>query len=205
MATHQCRQPRRSAAAQPDQATFRPVRLAASLATLLLLAACTSDTAASNDPPAATPTLSAVSPITVDPVAAAEQAALEAYRGMWDAYTSAGRPPAANPDDAALERYATGDALQVLRRGLTSMRDQGLVSDGSMKLSPEVTSLAPASSPTSAQVTDCADTSDAARVRADGEPFDDEPGGRRLIVADLENSGGEWKVTSFGVRETGSC
>ena len=85
------------------------------------------------------------------------------------------------------------------------MRDQGLVSDGNMKLSPEVTSLDPASSPTSAQVTDCADTSETARVRADGEPFDDEPGGRRLVVADLENSGGEWKVTSFGVRETGSC
>jgi hypothetical protein len=151
------------------------------------------------------PTDVPVSSTPADPVAAAEQAALEAYRGMWDVYTLAGRPPEANPDEPQLARYATGDALEVLMRGLMSMRDQGLVTEGSMLLAPEVTNLSPASLPTGVQVTDCADTSDAARVRADGRPFEDEPGGRRLIVADVEDTGEGWKVTSFGVRDAGSC
>lgn len=175
------------------------------LVAVLALLGCNPAGTQPPEPPDSTPTVPAGSPSPVDPVAAAEQAVLETYRAMWDVYTQAGRPPVANPDDPRLERYATGDALRVLVRGLTSMRNQGLVTAGEMVLSPRVTQLAPESSPTSAQVTDCADTADALRVRADGEPFEDEPGGQRLIVADLEDTGDGWKVTAFGVRETGSC
>jgi len=140
------------------------------------------------------------------PAEAAEQAALAAYRGMWAAYDSAGQPPEADPDYPVLERYATGDALETLVAGLTSIRQAGLVLDGEVVYSPTVTELSPPSAPNMARVEDCADSTSAARVRADGEPFEDEPGGRRRIVADVEVvDGGIWKVTGFAVREVGSC
>ena len=178
------------------------LRLSAAATAAVLIAGCVPDTAPPTGP-LASPLPQMPSP--QDATARAEAAVLEAYRGMWEAYTVASRRPQADPGDPTLGRYATGDALDVLRRGLTAMRDQGLVTQGSMRLSPEVTDVTPASSPTRAQVSDCADTRDAVRVRADGEPFEDEPGGRRLIVADLEKTDGGWKVTSFGIRAVGSC
>jgi hypothetical protein len=142
----------------------------------------------------------------VDPVAVAEQAALEAYRCMWAAYDAAGRAPAANPDDDRLEQCATGDALQALVRGLTSMRDDGRVIDGEVALSPEVMLLEPEDSPVRAQVRDCGDSTNWLTVDLDTGEVTDDPRGRRLIVADLEDvGGGVWKVTLFGVREIGSC
>ena len=206
MATGRRRQPRRHGALMPTQATLRRVCLAAPLAILLLLAACTSDTEAPNDPPETTPTGAAVSPTPVDPVAAAEQAALEAYRCMWAAYDAAGRAPAANPEDDRLEQCATGDALGALVRGLTSMRDDGRVIEGEVVLSPQVVSLEPEDSPVRAQVRDCGDSTNWLTVYLDTGEITDDPRGRQLVVADLEDvGGGTWKVTSFGVREIGSC
>jgi hypothetical protein len=142
----------------------------------------------------------------VDAVAAAEQAVLDAYRGMWRAYRQAGRPPAADPDYPELEWYAAGDALAVLTGGLADYRDQGLVFSGAPVLWPQVAELSPPDDPVGATVEDCADSSGFEAVRADGGRYEDEPGGRRLITAEVENVGeGIWKVTGFAVREVGSC
>jgi hypothetical protein len=142
----------------------------------------------------------------VDPVAAAERAALGAYRCMWAAYDAAGRAPAADPDDDRLERCASGDALQALVAGLTSMRDDRRVIEGEVVLSPEVVRLEPQGSPTSARVRDCGDSTNWLTVYLETGEVTDDPRGRQLIVADLEDvGGGMWKVTSFGVREVGSC
>jgi hypothetical protein len=185
--------------------------LAATLVAAVMLAGCGSDgqgspePTAGSTPGAVTPAASA-SPVPVDPVAAAEQAVLAAYRGMWQAYQQAGQPPQADPDHPDLERYAAGDALAVLTDGLTDYRDQGLVFSGAPVLSPEVAELSPPDDPAEATVEDCSDSSGFEVVRADGGPYEDEPGGRRLITAEVEKVGeGTWKVTSFAVREVGSC
>jgi hypothetical protein len=135
-----------------------------------------------------------------------EQAAvLVAYRCMWEAYDRAGRAPQADPDDPRLADCADGEALRGLRQGLDSMREQGLVIEGEFALAGDVTELDLAAVPARASVRDCGDSSDWRRVRADGQAFEDTPGGRRLIVADLQRVEGRWKVTSFGVREIGTC
>lgn len=182
------------------------------LVAALVVAGCGSDGGGSSEPTAGSSTGAAPTPaasesaVAVDPVAAAERAVLAAYRGMWAAYQRAGQPPTADPDRPGLRRYAAGDALGVLTDGLTGYREDGLVFTGEVVLSPEVTDLWPADDPVQATVQDCADSSGSQVVRADGEPYEDEPGGRRLITADVEDVGeGTWKVTSFAVQPVGSC
>jgi hypothetical protein len=166
------------------------------------LGACGGGGEPAEDPPATTPPAARSSVDRID----AEPAVLAAYTGMWEAYDSAGQPPAADPDSPELARYAAGSALNALVDGLVSMSGAGLAFEGQVVFAPEVVDLSPASVPTRARVEDCADSSGSARVRVDGAPFEDEPGGFRRIAADLERSGdGAWKVTSFAVLEVGSC
>lgn len=181
-------------------------------ALVVALAGCGSDDDGSPEPTAGSPAgavppaTAPASPVPVDPAAAAEQAVLDAYRGMWRAYQQAGQPPQADPDHPDLERYAGGDALGVLTDGLAGYREDGLVFNGEVVLSPEVTDLSPANDPVEATVEDCADSSESQVVRADGRPYEDEPGGRRAITADVEDVGeGTWKVISFAVQPVGSC
>jgi hypothetical protein len=54
-------------------------------------------------------------------------------------------------------------------------------------------------------IEDCIDTNATSRYKANGEPFNDSPGGRRLVFADVELHDGVWKVFSLAVREVGSC
>ncbi|MPZ28584.1 MAG: amidohydrolase family protein [Micromonosporaceae bacterium] len=171
----------------------------------LALAGCTSNGAEPSEPAQGSPPLQASTPAG-DPVVEAEQAALAVYRGMWQAYTEAGGPPEADPDGPGLGAHAASDALRVLVDGVTALRDQGLVTAGEVVLNPVVVELSPEESPARARIEDCADTSGSSRVRADGEPFEDEPGGRRLVIATVEvTSGGVWKVVDFAVRRVGSC
>jgi hypothetical protein len=142
----------------------------------------------------------------VDPVAAAEHAVLEAYRGMWAAYDAAGRAPEANPDDEGLATFATDDALQLLIDGLTSMREDGLVIDGAVDLNPVVVDLSPTGSPNEARIEDCGDSTKWLTVRLDTGEVTDDPRGRQLVIAQVRDVGsGVWKVVSFAVREVGSC
>lgn len=184
----------------------RRLLLAAGFLAAIALPGCTSDSTPPGDPTSPPPTPSAPSPSPQDAATRAELAALEAYRGMWAAFDQAGRAPQANPDDQRLAQYATGDALRVLVNGLASMRDDGLVADGDVVLSPVVIELSPTTAPTEARIEDCADTSNSSLIRADGSPHEDEPGGRRTVTAVVEDTGGGiWKVTNFAVRQVGTC
>ena len=177
------------------------------LAVLLVSSACTAGDAREAET-AGSPTAKLDAPATTpaDPVEAAERAAIDAYLGMWAAYDAAGSPPSADPADPRLEQYAADGALEGLRSGLTSMKEGGLVIEGDALFYPAVAEIGPAGTPTYAQIEDCADTTNSSRVRADGQPFEDEPGGRRRIVADLERSAdGTWRVVDFAVLEVGSC
>jgi hypothetical protein len=180
----------------------RSVAVAAAATAAVALGACDGDDEPAGDPPAATPPVEQ----SVDRAEVAGRGALAAYTGMWAAYDAAGRPPAADPNSPELARYADGSALDALVNGLVSMSQSGLVFEGQVVFAPEVVNLSLASVPTRARIEDCADSSGSVRVRADGEPFEDEPGGLRRIFADLEQTGeGVWKVMSFAVLEVGSC
>lgn len=178
------------------------------LAVLGALGACSGD---SSSEPGATgsPTSPAAtapsSPTPVlDPVEAAEDAALEAYRGMWDAYVEAISIP--DPELPALARFAADDALTVLVDGLEQVERDGLAGRGDVVLDPQVDELSPPDAPTSAEVTDCVDTSDTEVYRRDGEPYHDTPGGLRRAEAAVQEVGSStWKVVGFALYEVGSC
>ena len=153
-------------------------------------------------PPPPTPALSP-SP-SPDPLEAAEQAALDAYRGMWSAYVEASRIP--DPEHPDLARHATADALQVLENGLETIANNGLASRGDVALDPRVTEVQPVDQPTAATISDCVDTSDTELYRTSGEPYQDTPGGPRLAEATVEDlGGGDWKVTGFALYGVGTC
>lgn len=178
------------------------------LAMLVAVGACTGD---SSSEPAATgtptpPAASAPSSPTpvLDPVEAAEEAALEAYRGMWDAYVEAISIP--DPELPALMRFAADDAFTVLVDGLEQVERDGLAGRGDVVLDPQVNELSPPDAPTTAEITDCVDTSDTELYRRDGEPYHDTPGGLRRAEATVrEVDSSTWKVVGFALYEVGSC
>jgi len=135
----------------------------------------------------------------------AVQAADRAYRGMWDAYMRVLTDP--DPANPELARYAAGEALKALSNGVREVKDQGLKGEGKFVLSPQVTDVTPASSPSKIAIHDCLNDSEAHIVRASpGPAYSDKPGGLRLCLATVQRQGdGSWKVTSFGLREVGTC
>ena len=148
-----------------------------------------------------TAALSAPSP---DSRATAQLRALGAYRGMWHAYAVAGTT--ANPDSRELARYAAGNALRALRKALQDNADRGVVSRGEPVLQPVVDQLKPEDRPLEVRIRDCIDTTNWLLYKENGEPVNDAPGGRRLVIATVKDvSSGVWKVTSFGAGEVGSC
>jgi hypothetical protein len=178
------------------------------LALVSLLVACTACTQGKVKPGSSrSPSLVAPSPSAVptDPSVAAVQNAVAAYRGMWQAYDKAIKVPEPNSPD--LVRYATGNALQTLVSGLNSVKDRGLKGTGEVALSPQVTEVAPANTPTKVSIRDCFDDGGTHLVRASpGPPYNDTPGGRRLCLATVERqTDGTWKVTGFGLRSVGTC
>lgn len=139
------------------------------------------------------------------PADAGKLHALAAYRGMWEGFVAA----AATSDwqSPELGRYATGLALSTLSRGLYADHYNGLVSKGSPTHDAQVSSVEPPADPVKVIVSDCSDSTNALKYRADnGQPADDGVGGRRLIKATVEKqSDGSWKVSDFGVQGVGTC
>jgi hypothetical protein len=128
---------------------------------------------------------------------------LDTYLGMQRAFDTASET--ADPTFPDLARYASGPALQRLTSGLTSMRNAGLRGKGKTVFHPKVEELSPAKAPTKARVADCMDTRGTSVYRANGQPYQDTPGGWRLVNATVERVGGTWKVTGVGIHEVGSC
>ncbi|WP_416968276.1 hypothetical protein [Streptomyces sp. 4F14] len=106
-----------------------------------------------------------------------------------------------------LGRYATGDALSAISRGLYADHRNGLVARGGPKNYPKVTSATPVGNPAVVMVSDCGDSTNWLRYRKEtGERAENETGGRRAITAEVvKQSSDFWKVTWFEVKELGSC
>jgi hypothetical protein len=136
---------------------------------------------------------------------AAVHAAVTAYSGMWNAYDAAIKIP--DPHAPNLAKYATGEALQTLTKGLQSVKDQSLKGTGEIVVAPHVSEVSPASAPSTVGVTDCLNDSASHLVRVGpGSPYHDTPGGRRVCTATVVlQPDGTWKVTQFGVQKVGTC
>jgi hypothetical protein len=153
----------------------------------------------------ATPTLSAEASATrtVDPVAAGSQAAMAAYRGMWDAFIAASNAGATAPP--ALVESTAGTALAKLNKGLALNKSRGQTTRGKPTMAPSLTSIGPTASPTSATIIDCVDGSRWLLYKSNGQLADDEPGGRRRVTATVTRTSQTWKVTSFAIQQVGTC
>lgn len=176
--------------------------------TLAVGAGCTSK----QQPPATAPTSGTPSagaslatgsqPASHTPQSASQQA-IAAYIGMQNAYQAASR--LGDPSHPDLAKYATGDALALYTDALNRSKAKGLLGRGQALFYPKVTALAPPAAPTKVSIEDCMDTSATSQYKANGDPYQDTPGGRRLVFADVELRDGTWKVFSLAVRSVGSC
>jgi hypothetical protein len=122
---------------------------------------------------------------------------------MWKAYAKAGLT--ANPDEPDLAANIADPALQMLRDALAGYRDKKQVFKGQYGSRPSVAATDPKDKPVAVIIADCFDTTNFLVYNADGTPADDEPGGRRSTSATVQLRDGRWKVTSFAIRETGTC
>jgi hypothetical protein len=174
------------------------------LATLTAMACSSSDSSSTpgdtTGVPGSSPTSSA-SPVS--PADSARQQATAAYAGMWQAMAKAGETADWQSPEPA--KYATGDALGVINRSLYTDHLNGVVSKGSPKVNPQVSSVDPQDNPTTVMISDCGDSSNWLKYK-DGRLLNDEPGGRRSITAEVKKqSDGSWKVARFAVEGVGSC
>jgi hypothetical protein len=130
--------------------------------------------------------------------------AVEIYRGMWQAMAVAART--SDWRAPALSEFATGDALTTIAGGLYADHQNGLVTIGTPKNTPEIAELAPRDAPTTVTIADCGDSTGWLKYRADtGEPAEDGPGGRRAISAVVTKQSGRWQVSDFAVQAVGTC
>ncbi|TCO62924.1 hypothetical protein [Actinocrispum wychmicini] len=170
--------------------------------------ACGSGT--TSNPPSGTvqPTVQAptsvASTTALSVVDRAKQDALASYRGMWQDFVSAGTT--SDWQSPKLGEHATGIALTNLTHGLRTDSDSGLVTKGQPILNPTVSSVDPSDNPSKIVVSDCGDSSQWLKYRADNGQLADTPGGRRLINAIVERQvDGVWRVSDFGVHDLGTC
>jgi hypothetical protein len=185
------------------------VRAVAVTVAALALSACgmgasgpvpATDHSAARTPAPVAPTTSPASPADLT-----RGQAIAVYLGMWQDFANA----ATTSDwrSPTLAHNATGDALSTLSRGLYADHYNGLVSRGRPVNNPHVSAVDPVDSPTTVVISDCGDSTNWVKYRADnGQLANDGPGGRRRINAIVKKTmDGSWKVTDFGVQAVGTC
>lgn len=150
----------------------------------------------------ATPPPSSAAPSPTD---AAKEQAKAAYVGMWQAMARAGET--SNWQAPELAQYATANALTTITRSIYTDHFNHVVSRGTPKNYPQVTSAEPSNAPDTVMISDCGDSSGTSKVReGTNDPINDTPGGRRAIVAEVKKQAdGTWRVNQFAVQGVGSC
>ena len=123
-------------------------------AAAVLLAGCGSGHAQKTASPSPSTATASPSP---DPTAEAKQQVLAVYQGMWAAETKIYTSGSLLHTD--LQKYAVDKALAGIRASEVYYQNQDLVLKGKPKLSPQVTEIDLSSSPPTAQLTTCVDSS----------------------------------------------
>lgn len=153
----------------------------------------------------ASPTPSATVSTAPSPAASvtAEQAAVLAYKGMWDAFVAAGR--VSDPDAPDVRKYASGQALRLIVNALYTNQQQKKVIKGNLKIDPQVTGSSPADQPTTVTILDCVDDTNWLVYKTSGGLADDTPSGKHHTTATVKREADGWKVSSFILKEAGTC
>jgi hypothetical protein len=182
------------------EAGVRQQWLATALAAgFVALAGCTAPGGAPDSPGP-----SVADPPSASPQQAPEQAAVEAYEGMWRAFSTASE--SADWQSPELARYASGYALEQLVENLQANEVRGIETRGTFEVNPTVVSAEPPEAPTVVRILDCGDDSGTTRVRSDdGTPIEGGSGGRHRIEAQVRLVDAVWIVEDFRLREAGSC
>ncbi|GIJ12617.1 hypothetical protein ACFFMR_29045 [Micromonospora andamanensis] len=176
------------------------------MACLVGVSALLSTACSTNDDGESVPTTQATTPPSAPASEApsAQQEALAAYIGMWQAMAKAGEVP--DPDAPELRRYAADRALARVVDVLFTYRETGVVTRGAPVTDARVSGASPADAPTEVTVVDCGDSTNWTKhTKATGELIADDPRGRRNITAVVKPVDGSWKVVSFDVGDIGSC
>lgn len=165
-------------------------------------------TACSSSPSnAIAPTTSSAAPSSSarsSQVGQAKQAALVAYRGMWQDFVVAGTT--SDWQSAALGQHAVGNALTNMTRSLFADHGKELVTKGEPTFAPTVSAVTPANDPTKITISDCADSTHWLKYKNNGQLENNTPGGRSGINAIVEKqTDGSWKVSDYGVHGVSSC
>lgn len=125
--------------------------------------------------------------------------ALAAYRSWWrDLAVVSASPDPASP---RLNDHAMGGALELMRHGLETARKQGVVTRGSPRLDPEISSA----SGDKVVIRDCVDGTDWLQYKQNGELKNTVPGSHRKVDASVRRVDGVWKVSDLYMHEAGSC
>lgn len=128
---------------------------------------------------------------TTDAANKNDAAILDGYRAAWDAYEAV-----TDPDDPRLAAHMTGDELRQVRTYIASLKAQGWVGSGDIKVHPRIAS----SDATSAKVIDCIDDGghlvDRTGKRV-GEPAGAPERVNRGWEATLLFEGGTWKMSDL--------
>jgi hypothetical protein len=134
----------------------------------------------------------------------ARDSAVEAYQGMWLAFSHASET--ADWQSPDLARYASGNALAQLTKSLQANQVRGVVTRGTFVTQPSVASADPPNAPTTVRILDCGDDSVTTRVHAsNGQTIPGSGGGKHRIDAEVRLLNGSWSVVDFRLRSAGSC
>ncbi|MBS2545352.1 hypothetical protein KGQ19_00570 [Catenulispora sp. NL8] len=146
----------------------------------------------------------ASSTLPTDSTAAAKQAILAGYSGMWSDYEK--DELTANWEHPTVVNHATSKALLSLDESLAADHHFGWIGKGHAMLHPAVVSMTPSTYPTAASVMDCADLTNFLKyVAATGALKDSAPGGTHLVQAQMTFKDGVWKVSDITMGQPGSC
>ena len=128
---------------------------------------------------------------------------MAAYRGMWDAFVAAGK--VSDPDAPDVRKYASDQALRLIVNALYTNKVQKKVIRGDLKINPKATALKPTNNPTEATISDCVNDEKWLVYKASGALVNDVPGGRHSTTATVKRTTDGWKVSSFILKEAGTC
>ncbi|OLT26895.1 hypothetical protein BJF83_20045 [Nocardiopsis sp. CNR-923] len=168
-----------------------PVTGWAAVSVAVVLVGCAAqESDPSGDPTPTPPTLTA--PASPSPMV--EEAALDAYRGMWAVVVEGSHEGAVGHPD--LDEYTSGQALE-----LTTAMLHGAVATGEPEMAPDVVDSDLTESPATVTVEDCIDDS-AWSVEVENGGTE---GGPRLVTATVVADNGRWRVDDLWLEDYGSC